>query len=78
MDYKEKYLNNPHIRLDEKRKRQLGITTQDINAARDAAIELPDDEPETNKEVIIRKRRNARTLEEDSRSALPEGSEEEI
>lgn len=52
---KERYLSNPHITLDDKRKRQLGITTEDIDSS-DVALDLPSLEPITNKEVVVRKK----------------------
>lgn len=47
MDAKERYLSNPHLKLDHKLKKQLGIETEDVAGT----IETP--VIDTNKEVII-------------------------
>lgn len=57
---KRKYLNNPHITLDEKRKKQLGITTEDIINAQSGpagpAVELPSERLPIYQEVVRRKK----------------------
>lgn len=62
MTIKDRYLNNPHINLDEKRKKKLGITTEEITSnetPRDGnAVELPNIDPPIWKEVIKRKRKS--------------------
>jgi len=56
MDMKERYLKNPHITLDDRRKAQLEITDEDVES-NEVAIELPNIGVPTNKEVIMRKKK---------------------
>jgi hypothetical protein len=67
MDMKDRYLSNPHITLDEKRKKKLGINTQDVKP-NTVAIELENDIPSTKKQVIVKK------VSHDSEEANPDRS----
>lgn len=64
---KERFLSNPHITIDDKRARQLGINTNELKRkqtdATDAgpAVEIPDDTPQVRQEVVVRGKRNVKT-----------------
>jgi hypothetical protein len=58
LNNKERFLKNPHITLDDKRKKQLGIINEDITNDAGFALELPNLDPLTHKEVITRQNRN--------------------
>lgn len=55
-EQRKRYLANPHLKLTDKMRRKLGITTNEVPNPDGVALELDDPTPQTHKEVVRRKK----------------------